>query len=82
MILGAICHDWYDVELFKSSSSYSQGGSYTKGYDKEYNRLLETSFGTSTVTVTLFKNNQDKGMGNFDISQHNEKIKTLTFSIR
>ena len=72
----------YDRDLLAKASSFALGGSYVKEYDATmYTPVYGTSFDGETITATLYKDNQSLGMGYYDLSKQNVKLRTLTFPI-
>ena len=72
---------FYDKKLLMDSSAYSLGGSYVKEYNTNKEPILETSFDGKKITASLYKDNQYIGMGYFDLTKKNEKLRTVTFDL-
>lgn len=71
----------YNEKLLKESSDSSLGGTYVKEYDANKVPILDTSFDGKTITASLYKDNQYLGMGYFDLTKTNEKLRTVTFEL-
>lgn len=71
----------YDEKLLRESSDFSLGGTYVKEYNASKVPILDTSFDGKTITASLYKDNQYLGMGYFDLTKTNEKLRTVTFEL-
>lgn len=71
----------YDEKILKESSSYSLGGTYVKEYSASEAPIFDTLFDGKKITASLYKNNQYLGMGYFDLTRTNEKLRTMTFEL-
>lgn len=71
----------YDEKLLKESSDSSLGGTYVKEYNASQAPILDTLFDGKKITASLYKNNQYLGMGYFDLTKTNEKLRTVTFEL-
>lgn len=71
----------YDEKLLKESSDFSLSGTYVKEYNASKVPILDTSFDGKTITASLYKDNQYLGMGYFDLTKTNKKLRTITFEL-
>ena len=71
----------YNEKLLKESSDFSLGGTYVKEYNASKVPILDTSFDGKTITASLYKDNQYLGMGYFDLTKTNEKLRAVTFEL-
>ena len=70
----------YYSDFLKESTDYTLGGTYVREYASA--PTLDTSFDGETITATLYKDNQNLGMGQYDLTKKNEKLRTVTFDLR
>lgn len=59
------------------------GESYVKDYDDvTHGPVYDTKIENNTLTVGIYKDNESIGMGNFDTTKKNEKLRVETFDLK
>lgn len=74
----------FDEKLLKESTDFyidNLGGTYVKEYTEDEGPILDTFFDGKKITASVYEDYQYLGMGSFDLTKTNKKLKTVTFEL-